>query len=373
MEEDRQETKPPSFNGKYVSKFLRNYESYIEDLVLLRMLGKEVDEKVLEKQKVMLLKNRVTDVAFRNEVTSNAHYKSYDWDKLKEWMLTRWESQDSTVTESDLRELVNHGHSVEDFVSRFTMMVTEIHEIDMPQGRVLTDLFTRGIGKEYTLAILTEMKARDAKTDGTTEKYLNKGYPVSWVKCKEVLDSLGVYHNQLLPVLKEGTTATVDRNDKGVENLIKQMEQLNIKLAKLESGGVSPQDKKRLCLFCDMSDCDGVSKKKDCPALKPYLEKGLVKFTDKGHFADKDGNALKLMVRQGGVKSLVDKIQPKIHHIRYYGEVPEIPSNHGILAEELNAESQRFKDLLDRVADNGLEDVATELWKSFNAVKRPRV
>ena len=46
-------------------------------------------------------------------------------------------------------------------MSHFTMLVSEMHEMDKPQSRVLTDLFTRGIGKEYTLAILAEMKSKE--------------------------------------------------------------------------------------------------------------------------------------------------------------------------------------------------------------------
>jgi hypothetical protein len=74
-------------------------------------------EKTLDKYKILLLKNRITDNAYRNEVISHATYKGNNWEKLKIWMLSRWEAQDMTVKESDLRDLVALKLPPEDFVS----------------------------------------------------------------------------------------------------------------------------------------------------------------------------------------------------------------------------------------------------------------
>jgi hypothetical protein len=265
------------------------------------MIGKDLTDeqldKTMDKQKVMLLKNCIIDTAYRNEVVSNAHYKKGDWKQLKLWMLSRWESQDTSIKESDLRELLKYGLTAEDFVSKFSTMVSEIHEMDMPQGRVLTDLFTRGIGKDHTLTIMAEMSKRDNASNGDTPKYLKSGYPVSWEKCKEILDALGFYHSQGLPVLNEGPAPSSRNEDKGIEKLITQMEQLSVKLAKMKAG--KEVSKGKLCLFCDGSECVGAMNKRDCPVLKPYVERGLVKFTEIGHFADKEGKLFQLTVRRG--------------------------------------------------------------------------
>jgi hypothetical protein len=154
-------------------------------------MSDEVFAKNLKKQKVLLLKNRVSDSAYRHDVVSHSAYKENDWEKLKLWMLSRWEAQDITVKESDLRNLVNQQLTPEDFVSKFSNMLLEMHEMDKPQGRVLTDLFTRGIGKDHTLSILAEMSKRDATATDEAARYLRNGCPVSWEKCKEILDALG--------------------------------------------------------------------------------------------------------------------------------------------------------------------------------------
>ena len=354
MGDRENDMKPPSFDGKGVSKFLRDYEAYVEDQFLLKTMGKEmtdeVFEKTLKKQKVLLLKNRVTDSAYRNEVVSHTSYKGNDWEKLKTWMLSRWESQDITVKESDLRDLLKQQLSPEDFVSKFTNMVGDMHEMDKPQGRVLTDMFTRGIGKDHTLTVLSEMTKRDAAAAADGTKYLRNGYPISWEKCKEVLDALGYYHSQGLPVLHQQTAS--NPSTPGMENLISQMEQLQIKLSKLEKKPDREREPfKRPCLFCDKDDCAGAKAKRDCPFLKPYLENGSITFTDRGFFADKEGKALPLRVRQGGIRGELErpKITPSSKHIKV---IPEIPSADSMVSKTIVEEEEKVKQLLGVIADS---------------------
>ena len=86
----------------------------------------------------------------------NKYWKSKSWDDLVKWMKSRWESLDAIVSEKDLKDLIEKKLPVDDFISKFSHTVSLIHDIDMPQVRVLTDLFTRGLGRENTLMILSE-------------------------------------------------------------------------------------------------------------------------------------------------------------------------------------------------------------------------
>jgi hypothetical protein len=130
-----------------------------------------------------------------------------------------------------------------------------------------------------------------------------------------------------------------------MEKLISQMEQLQIKLAKLEQQKGEPNvgSKQRPCLFCDDLGCIGAKMKKDCPVLRPYLEDGLITFNDRGFFSDKDGKPLPLRVRQGGIKGDLEKAGkiPSSKHIKLSTTIPEIPSSDGMISKALRLRKRR--------------------------------
>jgi hypothetical protein len=76
----------PSINGKAVSKFIRYFNRPWDDLVGVRMIGKDASSSALKaslsSQYFSYFNNGVIDDAFSAEIGENALFKAEDWDGL---------------------------------------------------------------------------------------------------------------------------------------------------------------------------------------------------------------------------------------------------------------------------------------------------
>jgi hypothetical protein len=99
---------------------------------------------------------------------------------------------------------------------------------------------------------------------------------------------------------------------------------------------------------------------------------------DRGYSSVKNGKPWPLQVRQGGINGELERVfkMPASKHIKLTTTIPGIPSSDGMVSKVIVVDKENMRQLLNVVADSGLEEVANDIWDVFNTDetrKRPRV
>jgi len=299
------------FDGKDISKYLR---CYVREMELNRVSQEEM----------ILLFELATVPEIREHVKSIIEQSGNSWETFSHALRDEYFLEDSDrVTKKSFLDWVerpNKNLQATELLREFERQYSRLSKMErLTLGPNKVELFLRATDGELQekLEVLLEDKEED---EGLTTKWKEVEDAVGLLAKRERRkDKVGIQKvvqvsktqtptsRSVIPMVQPSMT-TSKKEDVGIEELIRGMRDLQIKLARLEEKTSTMNPKSTFkqgyvqrCIWCD----DDSHSRKDCGEFNEIVKQGIVFWKD-GKVALKDtGDILQTNFGKGGMKALI--------------------------------------------------------------------
>lgn len=339
------------FDGQKVTKWIKKYENETLRLVKLTLMSKLIsmdDDKQKE-----TIERKVEEIRIISMETYTAENEkdrigkmveeSDKWEVLKKKLIDKYKTEETFSTLKKLTSKKVVLEKVEDYITEFNEIMGNIPNYELPSQGAITRLFLMALPADlYDKVIENGM---DEKTEQPKE--LSKIQELTLAQLKK-LEKLNTFFTEEREVEKK---KVVD-NEGEMNELVKQLEDLRIQMARLQN-----QKPLRTCIICENEQCKG---KKYCLTLKDLIRTNKVKLNQDGFVTWPNGETIPLNRGKGGIAKLVGEFR----------EVKQVVFDDVVEVNEIVELPEALVNYLDYLADMGKEEEARQHFENFMAEKR---